>query len=78
MDSLEQLLAGHIPEEPPEIAAIKAYVAQHFNQPVKVGLQNDVIIISARSAAFIGTLRMRTRQISQAAQTEKRLVFRIG
>jgi hypothetical protein len=78
MDSLADLLQQHRPEEPPEIAAIKRYVDEHFHATARIALQHDSIVISVDSAALANTLRLRLTELQAAAQTTKRLVFRIG
>lgn len=78
MDSLQSILAGRQREEPPEIAAIKQYVHEHCGATVSVALKQNAIIITAKSAALAGTLRMQTTQIARAAGTNKKLFFRIG
>lgn len=78
MDSIQTLLQSRQRNEPPEIAAIKAYVQANFNQPVNVAIKSNAITITAKSAALASTLRMHTTQLSKAAQTKKKLFFRIG
>jgi hypothetical protein len=80
MEGLDTLLGRHkIPEEPEEFRAIKRYVAERYNGvSVGVGLQNNAITITVNSAALANTLRLQTPKIQAAAQTDKRLVFRIG
>jgi len=64
--------------EPPEVAAIKKYVAAQYNgHDVGVTVQNDSIVLHVDSSAFAASLRTRTLAIQRAAQTTKRLVFRI-
>lgn len=76
MDSLGDLLSGKQPQQPPEIRPIKAYVRREFNSDVEVVVRERDIVITSRSSALTGTLRMRTRELQQAAGTSKRLVFR--
>lgn len=85
MDSLFNLLANRVPDEPAEIRVIKGYVRQHFNENVLVMTDDKQIIITVRSAALAGTLRARGSVINKelakaagAAAGGKRLVFRIG
>jgi ribosomal protein L31E len=78
MDSLNNILLHKDFDEPPEIAAIKAYVQRHFQSDVSVKITPQAIVINTRSAALAGTLRMHLRQIQTAADTEKRLVLRIS
>lgn len=78
MDSLSDLLARRTPGEPPEISAIKAYIDKHFHAASEIAIQNEKIIISVSSAALANTLRLRLPQIQEAAQTDRKLLFRIS
>lgn len=78
MDSIKDLLAGAKRNEPPEIAAIKDYIQQHFNSRAGVLLQERQVVISVPSAALAGTLRMHLPQLQELTGTDKRLVIRIG
>lgn len=78
MSSISDILAKKNLDEPEEIGIIKKYVRDTLKSDVSVVVQPKQIIISARSAALAGTLRMHSYQISEACQTEKRLVFKIG
>ena len=78
MDSLNNILSRKDFDVPPEIAAIKAYVQRHFQSEVSVKLGPTTIVISASSAALAGSLRMHLRQLQAAAQTDKKLILRIG
>lgn len=78
MDRLNDLLARRMPEEPPEIRAIRAYIGEHFHETAQIGMQNEAIVISVRSAALANTLRLRLPQIQVAAQTDRKLLFRIA
>jgi hypothetical protein len=78
MDQLKDLLAERMPEEPDELRAIKRYIDDHFHAPSQVSMQNEAIIVSVRSAALANTLRLRLPQIQEAAQTDRKLFFRIA
>jgi hypothetical protein len=41
-------------------------------------MQPHAIIVSARSAALIGSLRMNLPKLQDAAATDKRIMLRIG
>ncbi|HET9173980.1 MAG TPA: hypothetical protein VFN56_01720 [Candidatus Saccharimonadales bacterium] len=77
MDSLFNLLGDKDFSIPPEAKAIKEYVRDEFHQEVEVMVREKDIVITGRGAAFINTLRLRGPTIKRAAQTDKRLVFRI-
>lgn len=78
MDSIFNILSRKDFDLPPEITAIKKYVRDEFETEVEVILREKEIIVASRSAALIGSLRLRSPQIKRAAQTDKRLVFRVG
>ena len=78
MDSLQDLLKGRAPEEPPEVAAAKRYIFEQFAAASSVRLQDNALIITVASASLANTLRLRTVQLQAACGTDKRLVFRIG
>jgi hypothetical protein len=79
MESIGELLGRYNPQRPDEVLAVKRYIAEEFKAPASVGLQGDTtLIITVTSAALANTLRLRARAIQQAANTTKRLVFRIG
>jgi len=77
MESLQDLLGGRKPTEPPEIKLIKAYVESEFSTAVEVMVRDKDIVISVPSAALANTLRLRTPEIQKLCQTTKRLTFRI-
>lgn len=76
-DSLFDLLARKDFSEPPEIAAIKGYIQDHFQADAEVIMHEFEIIIVVPSASLAGVLRFHVRKIQAAAQTKKRLVIRI-
>jgi hypothetical protein len=78
MDNLSDILSHRDFDTPPEITAIKDYVRRHHDCDVQVTMLQRSIMIKARSAALITTLRLNGPAIQRAANTEKRLVFRIG
>ncbi len=77
MDNLSDILSHKDFDTPQEIMAIKNYVRRHYDAEVEVMMQQRSILISARSASLIGTLRLNAPAIKKIAQTEKSLVFRI-
>lgn len=79
MDNLADLLAKRRKDEPPEIRAIKDYVQQHFQQSVNVMVRDRDIVITVRSSALAGALRMRTVDLSSLVDAPgKRFIFRVG
>ncbi len=78
MDSLGDLLGQYKLEEPDEISKVKDYILKEFGMPAKVSLQGEALLITVGSASLANTLRLRTTAIQGAAQTTRRLIFRIG
>jgi hypothetical protein len=78
MEDLSDILSRRDFGEPPEIRAIKDYVRRYYDAEVSVTAQPHAIVISARSAALIGSLRLNLPKLQAAAATDKRLILRIG
>ncbi len=79
MDNLADLLAKRKPNEPPEIRAIKDYVQQHFKESVNVMVRERDVVITVRSSALAGALRMRSVDLAELlGETPKQLIFRVG
>jgi hypothetical protein len=76
-DSLLDILAHKSFDEPPEMQAIKRYVREHFQEAVEVLVRDRDILVTVPNAALAGTLRFQVRQLQHAAQTSKRIVFKI-
>lgn len=76
-DSLFDILQQKDFSEPPEIAAIKGYVAGHFQADAEVTMRDFDIIVTVGSASLASVLRFHVRKIQAAANTNKRLVLRI-
>jgi hypothetical protein len=78
MDSLQDILARAMPQEPAEVRAIKRFIDERFHAPSSIGVHGNAITITVASAALANTLRMHLPELQAAADTTKRLVFRIG
>lgn len=78
MDNLQDLLAKRMPQEPPEIGIVKAFVQARFAEPVNVSVNERAIVVTVGSASLAGALRSCTPEILRQCQTDKRLVLRIG
>lgn len=78
MDNLFNILQRKDFDEPPEVRAIKEYVRRYYDADIKVTLQPHAIVVSARSAALIGSLRLNLPKLQKAANTDKRIMLRIG
>lgn len=78
MDGLGDILRRRDIDEPAEVRAIKDYVRRYYEAEVKVAMQQHAIVVSARSAALIGSLRLNLPKLQEAAATDKRIILRIG
>ncbi|HUB94108.1 MAG TPA: hypothetical protein VMB52_06415 [Verrucomicrobiae bacterium] len=78
MDGLGDILARKDFDMPPEVRAIKEYVRRYYDTDVSVSLQQHTIVVAARSAALIGSLRLNLPKLQDASGTNKRIVLRIG
>lgn len=76
--SIADLLKHRQSDEPPEIAAIKAFVLREFDANCSVRLQDSLIIIVVSSAALAGSLRLRLHELQASLDTNKRLTIRIN
>lgn len=78
MDNLSDILSRKDFDMPPEVRAIKEYVRRYYDTEVSVTMQAHAIIVSARSAALIGTLRLNLPKLEAAVGTDKRIILRVG
>lgn len=78
MDGLGDILSRKDFDVPPEVRAIKEYVRRYYNADVGVTIQQHAIVVAARSAALIGSLRLNLPKLQEAANTDKRILLRIG
>lgn len=76
-ESLFDILSRKDFDEPSEMVAIKQYVQEHFHVAVEVIVREHDIVVSAPSAALVGTLRFHVRKLQAAAKTKKRIILRI-
>jgi hypothetical protein len=78
MDGLGDILSRRNLDEPSEVRAIKDYVRRYYDTDVKVTMQQHAIVVSARSAALIGSIRLNLPKLQEASGTDKRILLRIG
>jgi hypothetical protein len=76
-DSLASLLARKDFDEPPEIAAIKSFVRETFDEDSEVLVRQRDIVITVRSSSLANALRLKVTELRTVAKTEKRIIFRI-
>jgi hypothetical protein len=77
-ESLKNILSRRGDNEPPEVATIKRFILERFSSPSSVTLGKGQIVISVKSAALAGTLRMHTRELQKLIRPKVRLIIRIG
>ena len=75
---MSDLLGRYRPQQPDEVLAIKKYIADEFQAEASVGVQNNNLVITVRSASLANALRLRLPALQAAAKTDKRIMFRIG
>jgi len=78
MDNLQDLLGKYSRKEPREITAIKQYIHEQFHSDANVGMQGETIVVTVHSAALANTLRFQLSKMKEVAETEKRIILRIG
>ncbi len=78
MDSLQELLGRYNPKEPDEVTALKRYILDEFGAQSTVGLHGETLVITVKSASLANMLRLRLLSLRKAANTEKKIMFRIG
>lgn len=76
-NSLSDILANRDFDVPSEVRAIKEYAKRYYDADVQVTVQPHSLVVSARSAGLIGSLRMNLPKLQEAAGTDKRIIFRI-
>ncbi|HSH17989.1 MAG TPA: hypothetical protein VK978_01260 [Candidatus Saccharimonadales bacterium] len=77
-DSLFDILQNRNFDEPPEATAIKKYCMDTYRKSVAVQVREKDIVITVQGPAFANALRMRWKQLQRAADTDKRLIFKIA
>jgi hypothetical protein len=78
MERIGDLLGRYSPAAPDEVQAVKQYIAKEFHAESSVGIQGESLVITVGSASLANALRLRQTAIQTAANTKKRLQFRIG
>lgn len=76
-NSLADLLADKNFDEPPEMAAIKLFVKEAFDEDVEVLVRERDIIVGVRNSSLANSLRLKINDLRAAAETDKRIIFRI-
>lgn len=77
-NSLNDILSRFSFDEPPEIRRLKEHIRNTYQVDVGVAISANQLVITVPGAALAGTLRMHIVSLQKAAETNKRLVIRIG
>ena len=76
-NSLADVLANKNFDEPPEMAAIKGFVQDLYQEDVEVLVRERDIVVTSHGASLANMLRLKVNELRKAAKTEKRIIFRI-
>lgn len=77
MDGLADLLARKDFDEPPEMAAIKTFIRDAFDEDSEVLVRDRDIVVTVRSSSLANAVRLKMNDLRTAAATDKRIVLRI-
>lgn len=77
-DSLSDILNQRDFSAPPEIDRIKNFIRRKFDSDVNVHITNNLLVIAADSAALASTLRLNWTELVKEADTDKKIMIRIG
>lgn len=78
MDSIQELLSRYDPKEPDEIGAVKRYILKEFGAKARVGLHGETLVVTVHSASLANALRFKMLALQKAANTTRKIMFRIG
>jgi len=77
-ESLFDILLRRDDTEPPEIAAIKKFVKHRFNSEVSVAVRKNRIVITVKSAALAGSLRMHMYELQKLVKAGSKISIQIA
>jgi hypothetical protein len=78
MDSIADLMQAKKPNEPPQLQALKDYVAIKHGEVIKCSVSQFGYQITVPNASLASTLHMETPVIIESCQLDKKLFIRIG
>jgi len=78
MQGIADILSRKDFDVPPEAVALKAYVKRTYDADISVTVLPREFVVSAPSSGLIATLRLNVTALQKAADTTKRISFRIG
>ena len=78
MDALSDMLLHRKPAEPPQLKALREYVALHYNSKAAAGVSRLGYTLTVANASLAATLRMELPSIAEKCQLDKKLFIRIG
>jgi hypothetical protein len=76
-ESLHDILLRRDDTEPPEIAAIKAFIMHRFNSEASVAIKKNRIVVGVRSAALAGSLRMHMYELQKLVKQGVKISIQI-
>lgn len=77
VNSLADLLRRKDFDEPPEMAAIKSFVRETFDEDCEVLVRERDIVVTVRNSSLANALRLKVTELRDTAKTNKRIIFRI-
>lgn len=75
---MQELLGRYSPQEPEEVSAVKRYIFNEFGTESSVGLHGETLVVTVASASLANALRLRMTSLKKAANTKRKIMFRIG
>lgn len=78
MDSLENLLQTRGPQEPPQLAALRAYVKDNHDAEATASVSANGYYLNVSNAPLASILQMEIPQINTACNLDKKLFIRIS
>lgn len=77
MENISDLLKTKIPQEPPQLQALKSYVLEHHGEVIQCSISQTAYTISIPNASLASTLHMETPKIIEECNLDKKLFIRI-
>lgn len=78
MQGIADILKRKDFDVPPEVEALKSYVRRTYAAEIAVTVLPREFVVSAPSSGLIATLRLNVTELQKAADTTKRISFRVG
>lgn len=78
MDTISELLGGHLFNEPPEIKLIKKFIQDKFEEDCSVKISTHKILIYVPNSALAGALNENLQSLKSQLNTSKVINIIIG